>query len=265
VVRQANNPVSYPASGLRDWLAMQALRWVLPTADAVIVGSRGWASDLTGWTSVDPGRVHVVGHPIVDGSIDTLAREPIDHPFFSASGPPVVLSAGRLSPPKDFVTLLKAFSLLRRDRHLHLVILGEGRDRPALEALVRQYGLQEVVSMPGFVGNPFAYMRRASVFVLSSASEGLPGVLVQAMACGCPVVSSDCPSGPREVLDGGRLGPLVPVGDAEAMAQAIAAALDAPQASELLRARAAEYSVERSVGEMEAVLWPDQIAEAGAA
>jgi glycosyltransferase involved in cell wall biosynthesis len=103
------------------------------------------------------------------------------------------------------------------------------------------------VDLPGFVANPFAYMARASAFVLSSLYEGLPGVLIQAMACGCPVVSTDCPSGPAEILDGGRFGSLVPVGDELAMAEAIVASLDHPIASERLRARAQLFSVERAV------------------
>jgi glycosyltransferase involved in cell wall biosynthesis len=259
VVRQANNPASYPAAGLKDRLAIEALRWILPMADGVMVGSQGLARDLAAWARVDRVRVHVVANPIVDRSLVTLSEEPVDHPFFFAPGAPIVLTAGRLIAPKDFMTLLEAMEIVLRERPMRLVILGEGRDRPALERFVQDHGLQEAVSMPGFVQNPFAYMRRADVFVLSSASEGLPGVLVQAMACGCPVVSTDCPSGPREVLDDGRFGRLVPVGDAAAMADAIISTLDAPVASDRLRARAAEYSVDRAVAATEAVLWPDRV------
>jgi glycosyltransferase involved in cell wall biosynthesis len=114
-------------------------------------------------------------------------------------------------------------------------------------ALAASLGIADSVDLPGFVANPFAYMARAGVFVLSSAFEGLPGALIQAMACGCPVVSTDCPSGPAEILDGGRFGAMVPVGDDRAMAAAIAATLDRPTVAATLQARAEMFSVERAV------------------
>jgi glycosyltransferase involved in cell wall biosynthesis len=161
--------------------------------------------------------------------------------------PPVVLGAGRLEAQKDFPTLLKAFARVRAVREARLILLGEGKDRPLLEALAQDLRVAENVELPGFVENPFAYMARATVFVLSSTYEGLPGVLIQAMACGCPVVSTDCPSGPAEILAGGAYGPLAPVGDDRALAQAILAQLDAPVDRERLCARAALFSVEHAV------------------
>jgi glycosyltransferase involved in cell wall biosynthesis len=139
-----------------------------------------------------------------------------------------VLAVGRLSRQKDFPTLLRAFAS-RRHRSARLMILGEGSERPGLEALVKSLGLTAEVALPGFVENPFAYMARAGVFVLSSAWEGMPGVLIQALACGAPVVATDCESGPREVLQDGRVGRLVPVGDASALAQAIDSTLGEPR------------------------------------
>ena len=264
VVRQANDPTAYRGGSLRDRVAVAALRRLLPTADAVVSGSRGVAASLRSWTRVPPERLHVVGNPVVDATLAELAEQPVDHPFLVSPGPPVVLAAGRFTPQKDFRTLLQAFASARRRRPLRLIVLGEGPGRPDLEAFVRDQNLTDAVSLPGFVGNPFAYMRRSHVFVLSSAWEGLPGVLIQAMACGCPVVSTDCPSGPREILDDGRLGPLVPVGDAGALADAILSRLDAPRGAEALREAAAVYAVDRSVALTEAVLWPtDERKEGG--
>jgi len=180
---------------------------------------------------------------VVSDDLDALASEPIEHPWLVPGPPPVVLAAGRLTAQKDFPTLLRAFARLVPERDLRLMILGEGPDRAALEAEIEALGLGDRVALLGFQANPFSYMARARLFVLSSAWEGLPGVLIQAMACGTPVVSTDCPSGPREVLEGGRLGPLVPVGDAEALARAIMQTLDAPLPAEILKARAAQYGL----------------------
>ncbi len=115
-------------------------------------------------------------------------------------------------------------------------------------------GIRKDVDLPGFATNPFQYMARAGVFVLSSGYEGLPGVLIQAMACGCPVVSTDCPSGPREILQDGAQGPLVPVGDDRVMADAILAALEAPPGCEKLKARAGDFSLDRAVDQYLEVL-----------
>ncbi len=140
----------------------------------------------------------------------------------------MLLAVGNLTPPKDYPTLIRALALVRREHDVRLMILGEGRERPGLEDLVRELGLTGHVALPGFAANPYAYLARAAVFVLSSAWEALPTVLIEALAVGVPVVATDCRHGPREILDGGRYGRLVPVGDAEAMAQAVAEALRGP-------------------------------------
>jgi glycosyltransferase involved in cell wall biosynthesis len=182
--------------------------------------------------------------------------QPIDHPWFAEGAPPVILGVGKLKPQKDFATLLRAFATLRAGRAARLVILGEGEQRGELEALAQNLGIAADVALPGFVDNPFPYMARASLFVLSSRFEGLPGVLIQALACGCPAVSTDCPSGPAEILEGGRYGPLVPVGDAEGLARAMAETLAAPLSPDILRERAAFFSTERAACNTLAVLRP---------
>lgn len=160
--------------------------------------------------------------------------------------PPVILAVGRLQRQKDFPTLIRAFARLRQQRPCRLLILGEGSGRPGLERLLRELGLEQAVALPGFVANPYPYMARASLLVLSSAWEGSPNVLTEAMALGTPVVATDCPSGPAEILQQGRFGPLAPVGDAEALAAAMAATLDAPLPAATLRAAVSDYQAERS-------------------
>ncbi|MGE0681501.1 MAG: glycosyltransferase [Candidatus Binatia bacterium] len=172
-------------------------------------------------------------------------RAPFVHPWFTPSSPPVILSVGRLAKQKDFPTLLRAFARVRATRRARLMILGEGRKRKHLECLIKTLGIADDVALPGFVLNPFPYMARAAVFVLSSAWEGLPGALVEAMACGCPVVSTNCPSGPAEILDEGTYGPLVPVGDETALARAILTVLGSSITTEKLRARAFQFSIDR--------------------
>ena len=172
---------------------------------------------------------------------------PVNHPWFGDGNVPVVLSVGRLSQEKDYATLLRAFAEVVRSRPARLVILGEGSERENLLELASRLGVSQRVALPGFDINPFAYMSKAGVFVLSSRYEGFPNTLAQAMACGVPVVSTDCRSGPREILEDGKWGPLVPVGDWRGMANAIVETLDDPLPAERLISRASVYSVEASV------------------
>src|SRR5690606_36170976 len=185
-------------------------------------------------------KVATLYNPVVDPSLPALAAEDPCHPWLAPGRRPVVLGVGSLTPRKDFATLLRAFALLPRP-DARLLVLGEGPERPALEALAAELGLEGRVDMPGFVRNPFAFMSRAAVYVLSSTLEGLPGALVPALACGCPAVAPDCPSGPREVLRDGAVGPLVPVADVDAMAAAIARVLDDPPDRAALPAAVERY------------------------
>jgi glycosyltransferase involved in cell wall biosynthesis len=204
------------------------LRVFYPLAKSVVVVSRAAADDFAHTTGLPRERIEVVYNPVITPEIMALAREAPDHPWFAAGEPPVILAVGRLTEQKDFPTLLRAFARVRSRRPARLIILGEGEDRSALEALVRELSLGEDVALPGFRGNAMAYMAHSALFVLSSAWEGLPTVLIEALAAGTRVVSTDCPSGPREILQDGRLGDLVPVGDAVALAGAIVDALTRP-------------------------------------
>lgn len=199
-------------------------RW----AHAVVAVSQGVAKELIDCVGAPERKVKVIYNPVITPNLFQKADEQVSHPWFREGEPPVVIGVGRLTRQKDFPTLVHAFGLVRRQHAARLIILGEGEDREFLEDLARRLGLADDVALPGFVQNPYSYMRRAAVFVLSSQWEGLPTVLVEALAVGVPVVSTDCPSGPQEILEGGRLGKLVPIRDPEKMALAIAEVLKNP-------------------------------------
>ncbi len=232
------------------------LRRAYSQADARIAVSHGVADDLSRHLHIP--RPEVVTLPPAFrtnflGQADTAAA----HPWLHPEAPPVILGAGRLTQQKDFPTLLRAFARVRQQRRVRLIILGKGPLRADLETLARTLGVAADMALPGFVDNPFAYMARAAVFALSSAWEGLPGVLVEALAVGCPVVSTDCPSGPAEILAGGTYGQLVPVGDSPALAAALNATLDAPPPRDLLQGRAQAFSIDRVMDRYLEVLFPE--------
>jgi glycosyltransferase involved in cell wall biosynthesis len=222
------------------------LRRTFPRNDGVIAVSRGIRDDLVENLGLPPEKVHVVHNPAVTPEIRAMAGEPVDHPFLADPEVPVVLSAGRMMVQKDFPTLIRAFARLRATRPCRLVILGQGRLQGSLRSLADELGVGEDVDLPGFTPNPYAYMARARLFVLSSLWEGSPNVRTAALAVGVPVGATDCEHGPREILDDGRYGPLVPVGDAVALAAAMARTLDDPLPPETLRRAATPYTVERS-------------------
>lgn len=224
------------------------------TADAIIAVSDGVADDLAACTGITRERISTVYNPVVGPDLFSKASAAVSHPWMAADAPPMLLGVGALTPQKDFPTLVRAFAHVRSLRRCRLMILGQAKSpaetaaqQAELMDLARALGIAADVCLPGFVENPFAYMARAAVFVLSSRYEGLPGVLIQALACGCPVVSTDCPHGPGEILEGGRFGELVPVGSARALGDAIVRALDAPLERARLRERARVFSVERAV------------------
>jgi glycosyltransferase involved in cell wall biosynthesis len=221
-------------------------RLFYPWADGIIAVSQGVAEELLRFGLPDT-KIYQIYNPVVTPEIFEKAEEPIKHPWFASGEPPVILSAGRLHKQKDFPTLIRAFALVRRERLARLVILGEGEEWLRLESLVRELGLEREVDFPGFVQNPYAYMKRAALFVLSSAWEGFGNVLAEALAVGTPVVSTDCPHGPAEILEGGKWGILVPVGDVEALAKAILEALDRPWDRDALHQRAQGFSVDAIV------------------
>ena len=239
---------------LRSGRLHQRARRSYPFADSAVGISRGTTAELEGVPGMARDRIHTIHNPVVSADLDRKARASPNHPWFDDRRCPVILAIGRMKKVKDFPTLLRAFAGLLVRRPARLIVLGEGRLRPRLLSLARELGIAEQVAFPGFRENPYAFLAKADLFVLSSRHEALPTVLIEAMACGCPVVSTDCPSGPREILEDGRLGPLVPVGDADALAEAMARVLDAPPSRDLLRERASFFSVERAVERYERLL-----------
>ena len=196
-----------------------------PWADAIVAVSKGVGADLSQFLGLPDARIQVIYNPIITPELQAKAKAPVAHPWFAPGQPPVVLAVGRLQRQKDFPTLIRAFAKVREARASRLLIFGEGPDHAALETQKNELGLGADVGLPGFETNPYAYMTNAGAFVLSSQWEGLPGVLIEALYCGAPLVSTDCPSGPREILADGAYGRLVPIGDVDKMAGAIDAAL----------------------------------------
>lgn len=197
------------------------VRWFYPMSNDIIAVSNGVADDLARSVGINRNKIKVIYNPIINDTLCVKANRVPDHPWFQNSQIPIVISVGRLTEQKDYSMLLDAFYMVIKQANARLVILGEGEDRNHLERKVENLGLQEVVLLPGFVDNPYAYLAHSSVFVLSSRWEGLPTVLVEAMACGLPVISTDCPSGPREILQSGKYGRLIPVGDPAALSAAM--------------------------------------------
>ncbi|HVV50695.1 MAG TPA: glycosyltransferase [Polyangia bacterium] len=226
VLREAN--VLLPGAGLdrRARILRRLMRAAYRRAGAIVAVSASVARSLAAELGVAPEKIRTIYNPIVTPAIADQAAAALDDPWFAPGAPPVILGVGRLAPQKDFPTLLKAFARVRAAREARLVILGEGPDRAALEALARELGVAADVKLPGYDHNPFRYFARATVFALSSIYEGLPGALIQAMACGCRVLSTDCPGGSREILQDGALGPLCPPADPEALAAALTRLLD---------------------------------------
>jgi glycosyltransferase involved in cell wall biosynthesis len=233
----------------RAWrwrFALPAISYAYRAADGIVTVSDSVSSDLIEKAQISHTAIKTIYNPVVDSKLLALAEQPLEHPWTNNGAPPVILGAGRLIQQKDFQTLLRAFAILRAKRKARLIILGEGKKRSELQSLAQDLGIANDVEMPGFVSNPYQYMANASVFALTSLYEGLPGVLIQAMACGCPVISTDCPGGSAEILDHGKYGRLVPVKDHEALADAMDSVLDESPDRDLLRERSSLFSVKRA-------------------
>lgn len=241
---------------LTHTLKTKLSKYLYPRADRVIAVSQGVKTDAAETLGLDPDDISVVYNPVVTPELRQRSCEPVEHPWFDEDADvPVVLAAGRLHPHKNYSLLVEAFAKLRERIEARLMILGEGQTRSDLEAKVTEHGVEDAVSLPGSTENPYPYMRQASVLAVSSDSEALPSTLIEAMACGCPVVSTNCSTGPAEILEGGEYGRLVPVGDAEALADALDATLRDPPAPERLRDRADDFSTSTVTDEYEELLF----------
>lgn len=230
-------------------LTLGLMPWVYRLADAVVAVSEGVRKDFQPLLSPRTRRrLTVIPNPVLRPDWRTLAQAPIDDPWFQHGAAPVIVSVGRLSSEKNFDLLIRAFAGLRqRDPLPRLAIIGEGPQRLSLQALIDKLGLGGRVRLLGQRENPFAYMQRATLFVLASRFEGFGNVLIEAMACGVPVIAADCPVGPREILEDGRYGALVAPDHAAALMTAIETGLDDPRPRPGAVARALEFTAERSV------------------
>lgn len=224
IVAEHNSIFGSQIGSVRNWVVMNLIGRAYRFAYAVIAVSHGVAEDLI-QAGVPQELVHTIYNPVVSDRLLEDSKKPCDHPWLNGDSRPTLLAVGRLEPQKDYATLIRVFSLLEPKHNARLLILGEGSLRLELQALIGDLGLAERVQLAGFVNNPYAYMRRAEVFVMSSQWEGLPTVLIEALACGSKVVSTDCPSGPSEILEEGKWGLLVPCRDPAALARSLNKAL----------------------------------------
>lgn len=231
----------------RSWgerrLQYASIRHLYPHAHSIIVPSKGAGNDLNRIAGRVLPHLHVVPSPVVTPDFEGLCHAPVDHPWVRDRHRPLILAVGELCRRKGFTTLIEAFCRLPTSLGARLVILGEGRQRPLLEQMITKHGVGHRIALPGFVANPYPFMARADLFVLSSICEGSPVVVMEALAAGAPVVATDCPSGPREVLQDGRLGPLTPVGDPEALGRAMLGVLSNPPRRAVQQSAAAPFHV----------------------
>jgi len=234
-------------SRLEGWRQRQSMKRY-DRAEIMIVPSEGAADDLARVAAIPRERIRVLPNPVVGPELDLAADAAPPHHWLATGQPPVIVAVGSLTPRKDYGTLIRAFSLVRNRRACRLIVLGDGPERSALQTLCERLGVADDVEFPGFTATPYPWMARANVFAHSSRWEGLGIVLVEALALGLPIVATDCPSGPAEVLGHGRHGWLVPVADPEGMAGAIAEALDHPPAPASLRRAAERYRTDVAAG-----------------
>ncbi|WP_290649465.1 glycosyltransferase [Aquisalimonas sp.] len=237
---------------LERWAQRFSIRHFYRRAHHIIAPSQGVADDLVAAFDVPLDRIKVLKSPVLTPEMEALAKAQPALPWTDQS--PFVLGVGHLCPRKDFATLVRAVARVREQRPCRLVILGDGRERNDLLELARAHRLGDDLYMPGFSANPYSYMRKAGVLVLTSRWEGLPVVIAEGLALGTPVVATDCPSGPREILGDGAFGILAPMGDADAVASGILESLAHPPASATLRGAVQGYEVTTSTREYLRVL-----------
>jgi len=235
-------------------MTLALMPWAYRLADAVVAVSQGVHADIRPMLlAATRRRFEIIPNPVLREDWRALSQAPVGDDWFQDGSPPVVLSVGRLSPEKNFALLIRAFACLPAKAierpGVRLAIIGEGPERENLQSLIGELGLGERVRLLGQRDNPFAFMRRARVFVMTSNFEGFGNVLIEAMACGLPIVSTDCPVGPREILCGGRYGDLVATGDVQGLATALQARLEDPRVLPGAFERALEFTAESSVAQ----------------
>ncbi len=249
IIRESNAPLSSPKGTVAGWITYKIAPLLYQFANGIIAVSQGVADELGVMAPRMKERIRVISTPVISDDVIRQGDLPVDHPWFTRRDKPLILSAARLERHKGFFTLLQAFAQLRTKKDARLAILGQGSLRKEIEAEIVSLGLEDDVTMLGFAHNPFAYMSKADVFVLASEFEGLPNVLVQAMAFGTPIVATDCKSGPSEILCNGKFGALVPVGDAQALARGLESALTQPRQLEAMAHARSVYGARNAAQE----------------
>jgi glycosyltransferase involved in cell wall biosynthesis len=237
------------SSRFRDKLLPYSARFLYPFADSVIAVSKSVADDVIAVGDLNKSKVQVVHNLFDIDDIIAQASIPTGIDWIDQPEVPILISVGRLVPQKAHDTLLKAFSVVNSQKKCRLIILGDGEKFAALQKLAKELQVADDVYMPGFVQNPYAYLSKANLLVLPSIWEGLPAVLIEALACGIPVVSTDCPGGSSEILENGIYGTLVPPRDPAALAESILAQLDKTADPERLIERARYFSSDRVLQE----------------
>jgi len=245
---------SMKKSRFRSRLFRLLISLFYPLADKVVVVSKAAREDFLQTTGLNKNLVTVIYNPVITSEIYEQSKLKIDHAWFNEGEPPVILGVGRLSKQKDFPNLIRAFALVRQKIEARLVIIGEGDERKNIEKVIDELGIKSDVDLHGFVEDAYAYMARSSVFALSSAYEGLPTVLIESLAIGVPVVSTDCPSGPKEILNNGEYGKLVPVGNYKALADGILDVLQKHQVPVFSKDALNKFTLEESVNDYIEVL-----------
>lgn len=253
VVSERNAPSRSLAGGPVATLMRMLTSKLYPSADAIVCVSQGVQREMEDLLKLPPEKLTTIYNPLEIDRIASFRDAPTDHEWLDQKTAPVIVAVGRLTEQKDYPTLLRAFALLRQDRTAKLIVVGEGEDRTRLETLASELAIAADVEFVGFKQNPFAWMAASDLYVLSSAWEGLPGALLQAMACGARIVSTDCRTGPDEILENGRWGRLVPVGDPGAMAAAMNAALDDVSSPDV-RTRAEAFRPEYAIAAYAGIL-----------
>jgi glycosyltransferase involved in cell wall biosynthesis len=218
-----------------------------PFADGIITVSNGVAQDLASFIKLNPHQLHTIYNPVITGDIFNKSLEDVSHPWFRPGEPPVLLGIGRLTEQKNFSDLIRALSLLQHDQNMRLLILGSGEDKAKLMSLSEAVGVRDRIDFLGFINNPYPYIRNADLLVLSSLWEGLPTVLVESLALGTPVISTNCPHGPQEILKNGQYGVIVPMGDVEALATAISTQLKNPCLVQIPNAHLDKFKLDKVV------------------
>lgn len=254
VIREANT-----LHNVNSVLVRTLMQILYPYADQLIAISNGVRRDLLGFSRTKTGKTRVIYNPIDIKQIALLSEKSCSHSWLTKKEAPVIAAVGRLVPQKGFDTLINAFALVQEKMDARLIILGDGPLKSDLTKQIKHHCLEDRIELVGFKTNPFTFIRHADLLAMSSRWEGFGMVIIETLACGTNIVSTDCHSGPSEILDSGKYGKLVPVDDVDAMSRAIVDLLHSPHSPSVLKERAQFFSREKIAREYMEVLWPKDL------